>query len=66
MQHKRDLIRMQDDSAPEKNERSFDYCSSNKASGEAACKQICCLIYGRLVSIRGVFDFSLRLQRFSG
>ena len=36
MQHKRGLSRMQDDSAPEKNETINDYCSRNKASGEAA------------------------------
>ena len=49
-----------------KKQRSFDYCSPNKASDKAACKQICCLIYGRLVTLCGVFDIRLRLQRSSG
>ena len=44
MQRRRDIVRLQNDSAPDKKQRSFDYCSPNKASDKAAYKQICCLI----------------------
>ena len=42
MQHKRDLIRMQDDSAPEKtkiNETINDYYNPDKATGDAVCQK---------------------------